>query len=68
LTHHLLLLKKYSRPDQVIAFYRRWFQFCEGSISQSQHHLIVEYDQAIKFYRREEWLNQQYGEKETNIT
>lgn len=68
LTHHLLLLKKYSCPDQVIALYRRWFQFCEGSISQAHDHLIVEYNQAIKFYRRAEWLKQNRSEKETDLT
>jgi hypothetical protein len=68
LTHHLLLLRKYSCPDQVIALYRRWFQFCQGSILQAHDHLIVEYNQAIKFYQREEWFKQYRGEKETDLT
>jgi hypothetical protein len=51
----LLVVKIYSRPEQVSALYRRWFQFCGREISRTRGHLIVEYDTELKIYSRDEW-------------
>jgi hypothetical protein len=51
----LLVVKIYSRPEQVLALYRRWFQFCDEHSSKMRGHLIVEYDTELKIYSRDEW-------------
>lgn len=53
--HHLLLLRIYSHPDEVVAIYRRWFQFCDRHISKTRAHLIVEFDRELKIYSRDDW-------------
>jgi hypothetical protein len=55
--HHLLVLRIYSRPDEVVAMYRRWLQFCDRQISKTRAHVIVEFDKELKFYSRDEWEN-----------
>lgn len=55
--HHLNLLEIYSQPGQVVRIYRRWFQFCDRQISKTRSHLIVEFDEELKFYSRDEWEN-----------
>ena len=55
--HHLLALRICSRPDQVVAMYRRWFELCDRQISKTRAHVIVEFDSELKFYSRDEWEN-----------
>ena len=55
--HHLLLLRLYTRPNEVVAMYRRWFQFCDRQIPKTRDHVIVEFDRELKFYSRDEWEN-----------
>lgn len=55
--HYLLVLKVCSRPDRVVALYRRWFQFCDRQFPNTRAHVIVEYDGELKFYSRDEWEN-----------
>jgi len=55
--HHLRLLGLYTRPNEVVAMYRRWFHFCDHQIPNTSNHLIVEFDKTVKFYSRDEWEN-----------
>jgi hypothetical protein len=54
LLHYLLLLGTYSRPELVVALYRRWFDLCEKEAGIEKT-VIVECDDAITFYSRDEW-------------
>jgi hypothetical protein len=55
LSHHLRLLAIYSSAESVAALYRRWFEFCDLHVPQARRHLIVEFDNKLKFYSRDEW-------------
>lgn len=53
----LLIVRIYSQPDQVVALYRRWFEFCDRQISKTRDHVVVEFDRELKFYSRDDWEN-----------
>jgi hypothetical protein len=53
----LNVLKVYTQPEQVVQVYRRWFQFCDQWVSKTRSHVILEFDEKLKFYSRDEWEN-----------
>lgn len=52
---HRNLLNIYGQSAQVVSFYRRWFEFCDRLGAKTRNHLIVEFDDALRFYSRAEW-------------
>ncbi|MEE9186935.1 MAG: hypothetical protein V3U10_02760, partial [Bacteroidota bacterium] len=42
---------------QLVSYYRRWFQFCDETFSNASQHVILEFDENVKFYSRDEWEN-----------
>ena len=53
----LNVLKVYTQPEQVVRIYRRWFQFCDQRVFKTRSHVILEFDEKLKFYSRDEWEN-----------
>jgi hypothetical protein len=57
LVKQLKLVALYSRPEEVLRLYRRWFEFCDHRIADAVAHQIVEIDGKWKFHSRAEWEN-----------
>lgn len=55
---YLRVLELCSRPDEVVAQYRRWFEYCDRHLAKTRAHVIVESDTELKFYSRDEWQRQ----------
>jgi hypothetical protein len=45
----------YSHPAEIVGCYREWLHFCDHYAPQTRDHLIVEFDETLKFYSRDEW-------------
>jgi len=55
LFHHLRLLRTYSSAEKVTALYRRWLEFCDMRMPMARAHLVVEFNERLKIYSRDEW-------------
>jgi hypothetical protein len=55
LTHHLLLLRVYSKGGSTADLYRKWLRFCDENVPHARAHCIVEFDSELKLHSREEW-------------
>jgi hypothetical protein len=55
LVHHLLALGIYSNPARAVAMYRSWFRFCDERLSHVRAHVIVEVENELSIFSRDEW-------------
>jgi len=54
---HMNAGKIYSQHDQVIRIYREWFSLCNKYTDRTRHHIIIEFDDDMRFYSFDEWEN-----------
>jgi len=66
--HHLLALAIYARAGEIVARYRRWFDFCDRETALIRRHLIVEYDKELHFLTRSEWAARVKSIEEADIS
>jgi len=54
---HRRLLDICRKPSEIFKFYDRWMKFCEKTAGKINQHMIVEFQQNLKFYSPEQWEN-----------
>jgi len=47
--------KWFGDPAEVVKCYHYWFQFCDQYTHITRNNIIVEFDNKLKFYFRNEW-------------
>lgn len=52
---HMTTAKIYSQPDQVVRIYRGWFNLCKEFADKTRRHIIIEFDNDMRYYSLGEW-------------